>query len=170
MSYKKVILNEFGGPQVLQVVEEAALPEPEAGDVRIKVLVASATFTDTMVRKGIYYGFKETPPLSPGYDMVGAVDKLGAGVTGIEIGQMVADLSTARAARSGRHSSNWGHCSIWRCTALLLKLSMSWSKAWAGLRLTTKAKIFSSKWKPSAVWTRLSTQLAVIISSVRSSP
>ncbi len=93
MSYKKVILNEFGGPQVLQVVEEAALPEPEAGDVRIKVLVASATFTDTMVRKGIYYGFKETPPLSPGYDMVGAVDKLGAGVTGIEIGQMVADLT-----------------------------------------------------------------------------
>ncbi len=93
MSYKKVILNEFGGPQVLQVVEEAALPEPEAGEVRIKVLAASATFTDTMVRKGIYYGFKETPPLSPGYDMVGVVDKLGADVTGFKIGQMVADLT-----------------------------------------------------------------------------
>ncbi|MBE9571175.1 MAG: zinc-binding dehydrogenase [Proteobacteria bacterium] len=93
MSYKKVILNEFGGPQVLQIVEEAALPEPEAGEVRIKVLAASATFTDTMVRKGIYYGFKEAPPLSPGYDMVGVVDKLGAGVTGLEIGQMVADLT-----------------------------------------------------------------------------
>jgi len=93
MSYKKVILNEFGGPQVLRVVEEATLPEPEAGEVRIKVLAASATFTDTMVRKGIYYGFKESPPLSPGYDMVGVVDKLGAGVTGLEVGQMVADLT-----------------------------------------------------------------------------
>ena len=93
MSYKKVILNEFGGPQVLKVVEEATLPEPEAGEVRIKVLAASATFTDTMVRKGIYYGFKETPPLSPGYDMVGVVDKLGAGVTSLEIDQMVADLT-----------------------------------------------------------------------------
>ena len=93
MSYKKVILNEFGSPQVLQVVEEATLPEPEAGEVRIKVLAASATFTDTMVRKGIYYGFKEIPPLSPGYDMVGVVDKLGAGVTGLEVGQMVADLT-----------------------------------------------------------------------------
>jgi NADPH:quinone reductase-like Zn-dependent oxidoreductase len=93
MSYKKVILNEFGGPQVLRVVEEATLPEPEAGEVRVKVLAASATFTDTMVRKGIYYGFKETPPLSPGYDMVGVVDKLGAGVNGLEIGQMVADLT-----------------------------------------------------------------------------
>ena len=93
MSYKKVILNEFGGPQVLQVVEEATLPEPEAGEVRIKVLAASATFTDTMVRKGIYYGFKEKPPLSPGYDVVGVVDKLGAGVTGLDNGQMVADLT-----------------------------------------------------------------------------
>lgn len=93
MSYKKVVLTEFGGPEVLQVVEENNLPEPGAGEVRVKVLAASATFTDTMVRKGIYYGFKETPPLSPGYDMVGVVDKLGADVTGFEVGQMVADLT-----------------------------------------------------------------------------
>ncbi len=32
MSYKKVILNEFGGPEVLQIVEEAILPEPGAGE------------------------------------------------------------------------------------------------------------------------------------------
>jgi len=93
MSYKKMILNEFGGPEVLHVVEEDALPEPGSDEVRVKVLAASATFTDTMVRKGTYYGFKETPPLSPGYDMVGVVDKLGVGVTGLEIGQMVADLT-----------------------------------------------------------------------------
>lgn len=93
MKYKKVILNEFGGPEVLQVVEVNTLPEPGAGEVRVKVLAVSATFTDTMVRKGIYYGFKETPPLSPGYDMVGVVDKPGQGVTDLEVGQMVADLT-----------------------------------------------------------------------------
>ena len=93
MSYKKVVLNEFGGPEVLQIVEGATLPEPGAGEMRVKVLAASATFTDTMVRKGVYYGFKETPPLSPGYDMVGVVDKVGAGVTGLEVGQMVTDLT-----------------------------------------------------------------------------
>ena len=82
MSYKKIILNEFGGPEVLKVVEEATLPEPGQGEVRVKVLAVSATFTDTLVRKGIYYGFKQTPPLSPGYDMVGLVDKIGIGVTG----------------------------------------------------------------------------------------
>jgi len=93
MSYKQVILNEFGGPEVLQVVEEANLPEPGAGEVRVKVLAASATFTDTMVRKGVYYGLKETPPFPPGYDMVGVVDKLGAGVTNFKVGQTVADLT-----------------------------------------------------------------------------
>lgn len=93
MNYKKVILNKFGSPEVLQVVEEATLPEPGTCEVRVKVLAASATFTDTMVRKGIYYGFKETPPLSPGYDMVGMVDKIGTDVTGLKAGQMVADLT-----------------------------------------------------------------------------
>lgn len=93
MNYKKVILNEFGSPEVLQVVEEANLPEPDTGEVRVKVLAASATFTDTMVRKGIYYGFKENPPLSPGYDMVGVVDKIGMDVNGLKAGQMVADLT-----------------------------------------------------------------------------
>ncbi len=48
MSYKKVIITEFGGPEVLKVVEEAALPEPKADEARIKVLATSACFTDTM--------------------------------------------------------------------------------------------------------------------------
>ncbi|MBT3314719.1 MAG: zinc-binding dehydrogenase [Anaerolineae bacterium] len=93
MSYKKVILNEFGTPDVLQVVTEDTLPEPAAGEVRVKVLAASATFTDTLVRKGIYYGFKGTPPLSPGYDMVGVVDKVGSDVNGLDLGLVVADLT-----------------------------------------------------------------------------
>ncbi|HEY53219.1 MAG TPA: alcohol dehydrogenase catalytic domain-containing protein, partial [Caldilineae bacterium] len=34
---------------------------------------------------------KEDPPFSPGYDLVGVVDKLGADVSGLALGQMVAD-------------------------------------------------------------------------------
>ena len=93
MNYKKVILNEFGGPEVLQVVKENTLPEPAMGEARVKVQAASATFTDTMVRKGVYYDFKVTPPFSPGYDMVGVVDKLGAGTNTLKVGQTVADLT-----------------------------------------------------------------------------
>ena len=54
MSYKRVIITEFGSPDVLKIVEEAALPEPQSGEARIRVLTTSAAFTDTMIRKGIY--------------------------------------------------------------------------------------------------------------------
>jgi NADPH:quinone reductase-like Zn-dependent oxidoreductase len=93
MRYKKVIIKEFGGPEVLQVIEESTLPEPKSGEVRIKVLATSAAFTDTMIRKGQYPDVKEKPPFSPGYDLIGLVDKLGEGATKFKIGQKVADLT-----------------------------------------------------------------------------
>ncbi|MGB3635447.1 MAG: medium chain dehydrogenase/reductase family protein [Rubrobacteraceae bacterium] len=97
MSYKRIIITEFGGPEVLEVIEEATLPEPEPGEVRIKVLATSAAFTDVMIRKGKYPDVKEKPPFSPGYDVVGVVDKLGDGATRFEVGQRVADLTVTGA-------------------------------------------------------------------------
>lgn len=93
MSYKRVVITKFGGPEVLKVVEEAVLPEPTPGEVRVKVLITSAAFTDVMIRKGKYPDVKEKPPFSPGYDMVGLVDKLGEDVTRFKVGQRVADLT-----------------------------------------------------------------------------
>ncbi|NOY55553.1 MAG: zinc-binding dehydrogenase [Actinobacteria bacterium] len=93
MGYRRVVITEFGGPDVLEVVEEAVLPEPGPGEVRVKVQATSACFTDTMVRKGVYYGLKQKPPFSPGYDLVGVVDKLGEDVTKFEVGEAVADLT-----------------------------------------------------------------------------
>jgi NADPH:quinone reductase-like Zn-dependent oxidoreductase len=93
MSYKRVLVSKFGGPEVLEFLEESTLPEPSAEEVRIKVLATSAAFTDVMIRKGKYPEVKKKPPFSPGYDMVGIVDKLGAGVTQFQAGQRVADLT-----------------------------------------------------------------------------
>lgn len=93
MGYRRVLITEFGGPEVLEIVEEESLPEPGPGEVRVKVQATSACFTDTMVRKGVYYGLKEKPPFPPGYDLVGVVDKLGEGVATFEVGQSVADLT-----------------------------------------------------------------------------
>ncbi|MBV7339416.1 medium chain dehydrogenase/reductase family protein [Chloroflexi bacterium TSY] len=93
MSYKQVVISEFGGPHVLRVREEETLPQPNAGEVRVRVLVTSAAFTDTMIRKGIYPDVKEKPPFAPGYDLVGVVDALGNGVTNLKIGQRVAELT-----------------------------------------------------------------------------
>lgn len=97
MSYQRVIITEFGFPQVLKVIEEVELPEPKLGEVRVKVLVTSATFTDVMIRKGKYPGIKQKPPFSPGYDLVGIVDKLGEGTNRLQVGQRVADLTVTGA-------------------------------------------------------------------------
>jgi len=93
MGYKRVVITEFGGSEVLKMIEEPELPEPKSGEVRVKVLVTSAAFTDVWIRKGTYPDVKEKPPFSPGYDMVGVVDKLGEGVIHFKVGQRVADLT-----------------------------------------------------------------------------
>ena len=93
MSYKRVIITKFGGPETLRLVEEKTLPEPKAGEVRIKVLKTSANFTDTMIRKGKYPAVKDKPPFSPGYDMVGVVDQPGKGATEFRVGERVADMT-----------------------------------------------------------------------------
>ena len=93
MSYKRVMITEFGSPDVLELIEEKTLPEPEPGQVRIKALASGVAFTDTMIRKGEYPDVKQKPPFSPGYDFVGVIDKLGSGVTGLAVGQRVAELT-----------------------------------------------------------------------------
>ena len=62
--------------------------------MRIRVLVTSAAFTDVMIRKGMYPDVKEKPPFTPGYDLVGVVDAVGAGATRFRPGDRVADLTT----------------------------------------------------------------------------
>ncbi|MDZ7832137.1 MAG: zinc-binding dehydrogenase [Desulfobacterales bacterium] len=39
MGYKRIIINQFGGRDVLKMVEADKLPEPGPGEVRVKVLV-----------------------------------------------------------------------------------------------------------------------------------
>lgn len=68
------------------------IPEPGPGEVRIKVLAAGTGFTDTMIRRGRYPDFKGPLPFTPGYEIVGVVEKAGAGVAPSLEGEMVADL------------------------------------------------------------------------------
>jgi len=94
MPYTRVRLNAFGGPENLELETVADLPEPRDGEVRIRVLVTSAAFTDVMIRKGMYPDVKEKPPFTPGYDMVGIIDKAGAGASRFRPGDRVADLTS----------------------------------------------------------------------------
>ncbi|WP_227746784.1 medium chain dehydrogenase/reductase family protein [Paraburkholderia franconis] len=86
----RIIVTHYGGPDVLRVIEEEC-PEPKDGEVRVKVLTAGVSLPDLMMREGIH---PETPrvPFTPGWDLVGVVDRIGSGVWGVESGQMIAAL------------------------------------------------------------------------------
>ncbi len=90
MKHTRIIVTRYGGPETLQVVEEEC-PEPKPGEVRVKVLAAGVSLPDVMARQGIH---PETPPVpyTPGWDLVGVVDRPGGGVSGFERGQTVAAM------------------------------------------------------------------------------
>ena len=90
MKHTRIVVTRYGGPDALQVLEEQC-PEPKVGEVRVRVLAAGVSLPDLMMREGIH---PETPklPFTPGWDLVGVVDRLGSGVSGIEQGEVVAAL------------------------------------------------------------------------------
>ncbi len=82
---------EFGGPEVLQVVD---LPEVHAalGEVRIRVYGAAVNPTDTSVRDGARAEAlrKDPPPYIPGMDAAGVIDEIGTGTaTDLAVGDAV---------------------------------------------------------------------------------
>ena len=91
MHYKHVVITRHGGSEVLQVVEDE-LPEPQVGEVRVRILATGVAFTDVLIREGLYPGIPKVP-FSPGYEIIGVVDKLGTGVSTLELGQRVAALT-----------------------------------------------------------------------------
>jgi NADPH2:quinone reductase len=90
MRHTRIIVTHYGGPDALRVVEEEC-PEPKAGEVRVRVLAAGVSLPDIMAREGVH---PETPPVpfTPGWDLVGVVDRLGDGVSEIGPGQTVAAM------------------------------------------------------------------------------
>jgi len=90
MRHQRVIVTQYGGPEVINLLEED-VPVPETGEVRVKVLAAGVGLPDILAREGVH---PETPrlPYTPGWDLVGIIDQLGAGVNGCEPGQTVAAM------------------------------------------------------------------------------
>src|SRR5262245_60634227 len=90
MRHQRIVVSRYGGADALQLIEEE-VPEPKVGEVRVKVLAAGVAMPDVMAREGIH---PETPrvPYTPGWDLVGLVDRLGHGVSGLQLGQRVAAM------------------------------------------------------------------------------
>ena len=85
---RRIVVAKRGGPEVLQLVE-SPLPKPVAGEARVKVEAAGVSAYDVMLRGHRFPGFTKVP-YTPGADVVGVVDELGADVDGLPVDQRVA--------------------------------------------------------------------------------
>ncbi len=83
---KKIVVHAYGDLDALKL-EDAPVPEPGAGEVRVKVAAAGLNMIDTYKRSGAY----QAPlPFTPGEEAAGTVDAVGAGVTLFQPGERVA--------------------------------------------------------------------------------
>ena len=90
---RQIEIMEFGAAEALQSTER---PMPEVGpeQIRVQVTYAGVNFADIMQRRGHYPGVG-APPFTPGMEVVGTVDAVGAAVTGVPTGtRVVAKLET----------------------------------------------------------------------------
>lgn len=90
-TYRAVMLTKKGGPEVLEIVE-LPVPSPAPGELRVRVRATGVGATDLTMLEGNYI-FAPKIPFVPGYETVGEVDALGAGVTRFQLGQRVAALT-----------------------------------------------------------------------------
>ncbi len=84
---RSVWIPRIGPPEVLELRE---VPDVHAGagEVRVRVAASGVNFADVMARMGLYPDAQK-PPCIVGYEVAGIVDEVGAGVTGVAVGDRV---------------------------------------------------------------------------------
>ena len=82
---KAIRVHEYGGPEALSY-EEAPLPEPGAGEARVKIEAAGLNFIDVYHRMGRY---PAQLPITPGVEGAGVVDAVGPQVADLQPGDRV---------------------------------------------------------------------------------
>src|SRR5438067_10966279 len=84
-----VRVSRYGGPKQLKL-EQVERPQPQAGEVLLRVHAAGVNPLDWKIRQGLMKEFMPmTFPYIPGIEVVGVVEEVGPGVTAFEIGQAV---------------------------------------------------------------------------------
>src|SRR5262249_18783594 len=104
LSVRAVAFRQFGGPDVLQVLD---LPEPQpaAGEVRVRVAAATVNPTDLGMRDGRRAAESENlpPPYVPGMELAGTIDAVGPDTSwtvGERVYAIVLPMRTGRGAQS----------------------------------------------------------------------
>lgn len=82
---KAAVVREFGKPLV---IEEAAVPTPDAGQILVKIAATGVCHTDLHAAEGDW-PVKPNPPFIPGHEGVGHVVAVGSGVKHVKEGDRV---------------------------------------------------------------------------------
>lgn len=98
-----VVFDEFGGPEVLRVVEEAVV-EPAAGEVRVRIEAFAVNPLDRLMRSGASPAPVPLPRARLGVEGTGVVDALGPGARGFEVGEPVVLAAVPDAASRGSYA------------------------------------------------------------------
>jgi NADPH:quinone reductase len=86
MSMQAIRIHDYGGPDAMRL-EEVPVPDPGAGQVRVRLEAVGVNFIDVYLRTGAY---PSALPMTPGREGAGVVDAAGSGVTGVQEGERVA--------------------------------------------------------------------------------
>lgn len=86
---RAIVIYRFGGPEELQLAE-VPTPEPGAGEVLIRVVLAGVNPADWKCREGrLQPYFNYQFPFIVGFDAAGVVERVGESVTGYAVGDAV---------------------------------------------------------------------------------
>jgi NADPH:quinone reductase-like Zn-dependent oxidoreductase len=134
-----VQFDGFGPPEVLFT---GPFPEPHAGrgQVRIAVRAAGVSPVDLAIRAGLSLsGGQVALPHIPGVDAAGVVDEVGAGITGVAVGDKV--FGAVDVARLGGASAQFAVLAFWAAKPA----SMSWDQAGAaGTSVETATRVLDA--------------------------
>ena len=99
----KMRVAQVSRPKAPLEVVERAVPEPGAGQVRIRVQASGICHSDSLTKEGLWPGIEY--PRVPGHEIAGTVDALGSGVLSWRIGDRVG---------VGWHGGHCGYCDACR--------------------------------------------------------
>jgi NADPH:quinone reductase len=85
---RALLCKTLGGGPADMVVEEVEEPEPQAGEIIIRVMAVGLNFFDTLIIVGKYQ-YRPAPPFSPGAEVSGIVASVGRGISGFAKGDRV---------------------------------------------------------------------------------
>jgi len=88
LAMRAVRVSRFGGPEVLQVENNVAVPEVGPDQVMVRVIVAGINPVETYIREGQYSRLPDLP-YTPGTDASGYVQQIGKNVTSLKVGDRV---------------------------------------------------------------------------------